>query len=349
MPEPAPDPHLPETRRVALHALVAGVIITALKFAVYVRTDSLAVLSDALESIINIAAAGVMLYMLWLASRPPDPEHPYGHGRAQVLAVGLEGWLILFSGLVILWEAGSRLLRGESPNMGALVQGWWFLAGIGVLAAALAAYVYHAGKRFESAPLIADGKHLFTDVASTVAVLIGLALVHWTGWAWLDAVVGILVAAFILSVSWRLLWQSAHDIMERNEPEDLAKIHRVLDEELAGGTIRGYHKVRYRQTGKFHWVDMHLQVEAGLSVHQSHALASRIERRIEDALGEANATAHVEPWIPDSGSTAPRPADNAANPPVGGTTPVAPTPAPAPESPPAPGDGNTYDLNEEPR
>src|SRR5690606_21825235 len=116
-----------------LHALIAGVIITALKFAVYLHTDSLAVLSDALESIINIAAAGVMLYMLWLSSRPPDEDHPYGHGRAQVLAIGLEGWLILLSGLAILWQAVSRLITGATPNMDALLQGWWFLAGIGVL------------------------------------------------------------------------------------------------------------------------------------------------------------------------------------------------------------------------
>src|SRR5690606_26195547 len=103
------------------------------------------------------AAAGVMLYMLWLASRPPDREHPYGHGRAQVLAVGLEGWLILLSGIAILWHAVSRLLRRENPNMDALLQGWWFLAGIGVLSALLAFYVFRAGKYFQNPALEADG------------------------------------------------------------------------------------------------------------------------------------------------------------------------------------------------
>lgn len=341
MPEPAPDPRLPETRRVALHALVAGTVITALKFAVYFHTDSLAVLSDALESIINIAAAGVMLYMLWLSSRPPDEEHPYGHGKAQVLAVGLEGWLILFSGVAILWEAVRRLFTGAAPNMEALVQGGWFLAGVGVLSTVLAVYVWQAGKYYENPAIMADGRHLMTDVASTVAVLIGLALVRWTGRAWLDPLVAIAIAGFILFVSWRLLWQSVHGIMEKTDPKDLATIHRVLDEEVVRDAIKGYHKVRYRHTGQFHWVDMHLQVDAGMTVHQSHALASRIEGRIEEALGQANATAHVEPW------GEPGPALPPAKPPVEPASPAdgadAPHDAPPPpEFPSKP----TYELNE---
>lgn len=326
---------LPETRRVAMHALIAGVIITGLKFGVFAITNSVAVLSDALESLINIAAAAMMLYTMWLSSRPADPSHPYGHGKAEVLAVGLEGWMILFSGLLILYEAVKRLIFGNDLVDARIVYGMWFLGGIGVLSAALAFYVYRAGKHYNNPTLIADGKHLFTDVASTTAVFLGLALVEWTGWTRLDPIVAIVISAFILWVSWRLLWQSVEGIMDNTDPEDDATIRRILDDELAQGAIKGYHKVRYRHTGKFHWVDMHLQVDGGLSVAQSHALASRIEGRIERALGEANATAHVEPFD--------EPSEPYAAPP--------PSPPPPPSAPPPPageveGDASTYELKE---
>lgn len=298
MPEPTADPHLPQTRRVAAAALACGVVITCLKFGIFGLTNSIAVLSDALESLINIAAAGVMLYVLWLSSRPADPEHPYGHGKAEVLAVGLEGWMILCSGLIILWEAVQRLLNGNEALVDdRIMLGFWFLVGVGLLSAALAFYVYKAGRYYNNATLVADGKHLFTDVASTVAVLGGLAVVRYTGKAWLDPVIAIGIAAVILFVSWRLLWQSAHELMDRADPEDDARIRAILEDEVKAGAIRGYHKVRYRHSGRFHWVDMHLQVDPDLSVAQSHALASRIERRIEETLGDANATAHVEPWL----------------------------------------------------
>jgi cation diffusion facilitator family transporter len=296
MPEPQADPNLPQTRRVALFALLAGVVISLLKFGVFWLTNSVAVLSDALESLINVAAAGMVLYVLWLSNRPADRSHPYGHGKAEVLAVGLEGWLILLSGLIILFEAVKRLIFGNPIEADRLVMGWWFLLGIGLLSAGLAFYVYRAGRHFENAALVADGKHLMTDVASTAAVLVGLAVVHFTGVLWLDPLIAVAIAGFILFVSWKLLWQSVQGIMDEADPEDDAAIRAILDEEVSSGTIRGYHKVRYRHTGRFHWVDMHLQVPGTMSVSEGHEVATRIEKRIEQALGEANATAHVEPW-----------------------------------------------------
>lgn len=299
MPEPQADPKLPQIRAVATHALMMGMVITVAKFAVFVITDSVAVLSDALESIINIAAAGMVLYLLWLANRPADPDHPYGHGKAEVLAVGLEGWMILFSGLFIFFEAIRRLIFENHVKMESLTFAFWCLTGIGIASAILAVYVYSHGRRLGNATLIADGKHLLTDVASTAAVMGGLVLVNWTGKRWLDPVVALGVAGFIFLTSWRLLWQSVQGIMDKTDPEDEKTIRRILDEEIERGSIKGYHKVRYRHTGSFHWVDMHLQVDGATSVTAGHDLASGIERRIEEALGEANATAHLEPWDPD--------------------------------------------------
>jgi cation diffusion facilitator family transporter len=293
MPEPAADPNLSQIRRVAAIALIAGVVLTGLKLLVYWVTQSVAVLGDALESIINVAAAGVMLYSMTQASRPADADHPYGHGKVEFLAVGLEGWLILIAGAVIAVEAIGRLLSDTGPRQ--LGLGLTLLALVGALDALLAGFIWHMGRRFKNDVLRADGRHLMTDVVSTAGVLVGLGLVRWTGWDWLDPVVALIMAGLIGIASWRLLWHSVQELMDRRDPEDDRLIREILDAEAASGTIWGYHKLRHRHAGAFHWVDLHLQVEGEMTVHQGHTIASRIEHRIEQALGRANATVHLEP------------------------------------------------------
>ena len=297
MPDPQGDPNLPQVRRVALHALIGGVVITLLKFAVFRITNySLAVLSDAFESIINVAAAVMILYTVWLTNRPADHDHPYGHGKIEYLAVGLEGWLILLSGVVIAVKAVERLIVPVPPQ---LDLGIWALGGVGVLSAALAIYVRWSGRAYDNALLVAHGKHLITDVASTVAVVLGLLLVKWSNWIRLDPLVAMIIAGLVLFMSWRLLWQSIHGLMDRSDPQDDLLIRQILDHEVARGRIHGYHKVRHRHTGPFHWVDMHLQVDGGMTVAAGHELASDIEGCIEQRLGAANATAHLEPHVTD--------------------------------------------------
>ena len=296
MPEPDADANLPAVKRAALYALGAGTVIAVLKFIIFGITNSVAVLSDALESLINIAAAGAMLYTIWYSNKPADREHPYGHGKIEFMTVGLEGWLILLAGLVIAYEAISRLLFIDvTLNLNV---GIWLLGGVGILDTALAVYVWRAGRKYANQVLKADGKHLFTDVASTAGVLVGLVLVQWTGYTWLDPLVAIVMASLILFASWRLLWQSFHGLMDHADPDDERAIHAVLDDEVTRGHIHGYHKVRHRHTGPFHWVDMHLHVDPDMSITQGHELASRIEGRIEQTLGRANATAHLEPYDP---------------------------------------------------
>jgi len=298
MPDPAPDPNLAQVQRVALIALGAGAVLMLGKVGVYLLTDSVAVLTDALESVINIVAAAVMFFAIRYANRPADRTHPYGHGKIEFLAIGLEGWLILRAAIWIGYEAITRFLSYNEPRH--LGWGTGLLAVIGVADTVLTCYVLRMGKRFNNGVLLADGKHLLTDVISTAGVIGALLLVQWTGWTKLDPVVAVVLAAAILFMSWRLLWQSSAGLLDRSDPADDAAIRAILDDEFAAGTIRSYHKVRHRHTGAFHWVDLHLQVDGDLSVRQGHALASRIEQRIEAELGEANATAHVEPAESDS-------------------------------------------------
>ncbi len=300
MPEPTPDPAWPHTRRVATHALLAGVFFFLSKLAVYALSGSAAVLSDALESTVNVAAAAAMLYTLWLSNRPPDESHPYGHGKAEFIAVALEGSMILLAGVLIILTAVKRLLA--PPPLLHLDAAILALAAISLLSGLLGYYVLRQGRRHDAMVLVADGKHLLTDLATTLAVILGLVLVRLTGLLWLDPLLALSVAAFILYTGWRLLRESAAGLMDESDPDDIARISAILDDERAQGAIHGHHKLRARHTGAFHWIDFHIQVNPALTVAQAHDLASRIEHRIEQAFppDSANATAHIEPAANDT-------------------------------------------------
>ena len=293
MPDPGVDPQWPQARRVVRVALVAGVLIVGAKFAVFAVTGSAAALSDALESIVNIVAAGVAMYTLWYSNRPADRNHPYGHGKAEFMAVAVEGGLVLFAGAAIIYESILRLI--EPPTLDRLGVGVVLNAGICLAGGLLAAYVHGAGKRMGNQVLVADGKHLASDVLTTIGVIAGFIAVRLTGEVWIDAALAIALALVILVTGWRLLSRSVDGLMDKADPGDLALVEGILSEEQASGRIAGRHKVRVRRQGAFRWVDMHIQVDPNMSVRDSHALASEIEHRIEQALGRANATAHVEP------------------------------------------------------
>lgn len=293
MPEPRPDPDWPVVRQTVLIALIAGVGITALKFAVFAHTNSATVLSDALESIINVVAAVEMLYTLRHANRPPDRTHPYGHGKAEFMAVAFEGAMILMAGILIGYEAIARLI--DPPALHNFDRGALMLLGVGAFALLLALFVLRRGRRSGSRVLLADGKHLLTDVGTTIGAIGGLALVHWTGLAWLDPILALIFAVGIVYVSWGLLSQSVNGLMDRTDPDDDRAVREVLEDELNQGSIRGFHKVRTRRNGSFCWIDMHLHVDPTMNVTDAHKLASRIEHRIEQEFIQANATAHVEP------------------------------------------------------
>ena len=306
MPEPAADPNLRQTKRVARRAIIAGLIITLLKFAAFAITGSMSVLSDALESIVNIFAAAVMLQALRLASEPPDEEHPYGHGNAEFMAVTIEGLLILIAAISIAGSAAYRWFHGVAPER--LDLGLILVTLITLLTAGLAAYVWNCGRRYENATLIADGKHLATDVLTTAGVLLGLLLVRLTGQAWIDHVVALSLAGFVGWAGWKLLREGFDGLMGRADPDDDRVILDILDQRVKQGDIGGYHKVRHRHTGPFHWVDMHLEIDGRDTIADGHALASDIEGEIERALGQANATAHIEPMPADPApSAAPKP------------------------------------------
>lgn len=295
MTEPAQptDPSNRQARRVATTALVAGLMLMGMKFGVFWLTGSAAVMTDTLESSINIIAAGIMWYALWLSGQPADRDHPYGHGKVEFMTLGLEGGMILAAGLFMGYISIHRLIHPVTLQR--LDLGTWLLLGVNIFSAALAGYIHQQGRRLDSPVLLADAKHLFTDVISTFGVLVGLTLVRITGLPWIDPLLALILAGLIFYTGWRLLCQSTNGLMDRIDQRDQAAIEALLEEEKQTGRIKGYHKVRHRHTGPFHWVDMHLQVDGNMTVRESHDLASRIEYRIEQQLGQAKATAHIEP------------------------------------------------------
>ena len=296
MPEPDSPAILARSRvarRTATGALLFGALLMTLKLGVFVMTGSAAVLSDALESVVNLAAAGVAMFSTWYAAKPPDRDHPYGHGNVEFIAVAIEGLMVAVAAVMISNEAIARLrspVQLQRLDMGAIM-----LGGTTVLMAGLAWWVWRTGRKIDSPTLVADGKHLMTDVLTTVGVVGGLILVQWTGRVWLDATIALMVAAVVLFTGGRLMYEAWGGLTSRVDPVEDAAIRSILDDEKAAGRICGYHKVRYRHVGTFHWVDMHIQLPGELTISQGHEIASAIEYRIEQRLGHANATAHVEP------------------------------------------------------
>lgn len=293
MPEPAAQTDWPTAKKIGLRALLGGVALMAAKLVVFAFTGSAAVLSDALESVVNIGAAAAALHSLWLSSQPPDKRHPYGHGKAEFLSVALEGSLVTLAGALIVYESLKRLF-GEHQITG-LDAGIWSTAAIGVGALVLGMHVYRAGKRLDNPVLIADGKHLLTDLATTGGALIGLVLVKLTGLHWLDPVVALLLAGAVMWTGWKLLIESVEGLMDAADPAAMAEAKGVLETAEREGRTLGFHKLRLRRTGRFCWADVHIQLPSGMTVAQSHDVASEIEHEIERRLSPANVTAHVEP------------------------------------------------------
>ena len=288
-----------EESRAALLALTAGAVLMGVKFVAYVLTGSAVIFSDAVESIVNVAAAGFALYSIVLAHRPADESHPYGHGKVEFFSAGFEGGMILLAALVSALKAGGDLLRGSELRTARLDLGLLLMTGALLVNGGLGWHLLRTGRRRGSLTLIADGNHLLTDALTSVVALAGLVLVRITGWRYADPLAALAVSLYIGRTGVQLLRHAVAGLMDRQDAADEALLRGILDSHLgpAGKEPRicGYHKLRHRHSGRYHWVDFHITVPAAWNVDRGHRVASAIEHEIELALGEGNATAHVEP------------------------------------------------------
>lgn len=279
-------------RRLLMASVVVAVLTIALKTMAWWVTGSVGLLSDAMESFVNLASAIFALVMVTVAAQPPDAEHPYGHHKAEYFSSGFEGVLIIGAAAGIIWAASGRIFAPQP-----LTQLDWGL-GLSLASSALnglLAWVMHrAAVQHRSIALEADARHLVTDVWTSAGVVVGLGLAWATGWLWLDAVVAIGVALNILREGVSLIRRSSQGLMdEALEPQVLAQIQEVL-QGFAHPTIRFDH-VTTRQAGQRRFVDLHMHMPAGWTLGRAAALRTSVEQALMSAVPGLRATIQLLP------------------------------------------------------
>jgi len=284
-------PAAPRLGRFAWLSIAAAVTTICLKAAAYWMTGSVGLLSDAIESVVNLVAAVVTLTMLAVAARPPDDEHAYGHGKAEYFASGMEGALILLAAAAIGWAAIERLGTPrpiERAGVGLAISTLASLVNLGV-----ARVLLQAGRRYQSIALEADAHHLMTDVWTSAGVLVGIGAVALTGWQRLDPIVALIVATNIIWCGAKLVRRSALGLLDTALAQTERDALRDVLERHARGPVQ-FHAVRTRQAGARRFVSMHVLVPGEWTVRQGHDLLEQIEQDIRAAIPNATVLTHLE-------------------------------------------------------
>lgn len=280
------------TQKLALGSVAVSLLVLGVKFYAYSVTGSVGLLSDALESIINVATALTAVWALHVSLQPADARHPYGHTKAEYLSAVLEGVLIVGAAVAILREAYLAYLDLHplaTPVLGLAI------ASVGSLLNGAWAYVLQSqGRRHRSPALVADGRHLRTDVVTSVGVLVGVALVVATGQLALDPVVAALVALHVLWTGWQLMRESVNGLLDEAIPDEQLGRLKGMIAANADGAIE-VHDLKTRCAGKLTFVEFHLVVAGDMTVRGAHDICDRIERVLKADVPDASVTIHVEP------------------------------------------------------
>lgn len=280
------------TAGLALGSVVVAAVVLGLKFLAYLLTGSVALYSDALESIINVAAALAAFVALRVAARPADANHPYGHSKAEYFSAVAEGVLIVLAAVSIAREAWPVLLDPrpvEAPYPGLLVN-----LSASVLNGLWAAVLLREGRAARSPALLADGRHIVTDVVTSVGVLAGVLLARLTGLSWLDPALALLVTLNILWSGWGLVRQSVGGLMDAGvDPANEARIRQAMSVHAEGALE--IHDLRTRDAGRLTFIEFHLVVPGDMTVQQAHTICDRLEDALQAEMPGAHVTIHVEP------------------------------------------------------
>lgn len=274
-------------------SIAAAVSTIALKTVAYLVTGSVGLLSDALESVINLVAAVFALWMLTVASRPADDDHPYGHTKAEYFSGALEGSLIGMAALSIGWAAIQRLMSPQP--IANFTEGIAYSVIASLINLIVGQVLIHQGKKNRSVTLDADGKHLMADVYTSAGVILAIILIYFTGWIILDPIIALIVAAHILWSGYGVVKHSTMGLMDSAiEGDELKEVVRVLDEYKAKHPI-DYHALRTRRSGVRTFVTVHILMPDEWTIIQGHDLAHDIEADIADALPGTVVFTHIEP------------------------------------------------------
>jgi cation diffusion facilitator family transporter len=282
----------PEVRAARL-SLGVAIVLLGVKSLAWVMTGSAAILSDALESIINVVAAGFAVLSVSVAETPPDETHPYGHGNIEYYSAWLEGMLIILAAVGIFWESWEKIFHPEPmPNLGAGIS---LLVAAGLVNLWLGLRLLRQGKRSGSLTLTADGQHVLTDVYTSAGVFVGLALVWGTGWLWLDGAIACLVGVNITWTGIRLVRRSVAGFMNESDPVLLKGICSLLRENRHPSWI-DIHRLRAIKSGRQIHVDLHLILPRDMPLHEAHDQVDAMEALLRTHLGRAaDVMIHADP------------------------------------------------------
>ncbi|MBB0969374.1 cation transporter [Dietzia aerolata] len=280
-------------KKFAWLSVATAVVTIVLKMAAWYVTGSVGLLSDAAESVVNLVAALIAVGAVTVAERPADDDHQYGHSKAEYFSAGVEGAMIFIAAAFILVVSIERIINPaplESMGLG---------LAISVVATAINAAVgvalIRAGTKHRSPTLKADGKHLMTDVITTIGVVVGLSLAWLTGWEILDPLVAIGVGVNILFIGYKLVHESGMGLMDATLPEpDNQVIEEVLERHREPGRV-DFHELRTRESGKWRFVEFHALVPGEWTVDRGHELVEKVEQAIHAALPSCHITSHLEP------------------------------------------------------
>jgi cation diffusion facilitator family transporter len=283
----------PPRARAAAVSIVSNCVLIALKLAAGALTGSIAIITEALHSGIDLMASVVAYVSLRKAEEPADDSHLYGHEKAENVAAGIEGMLILVGAAIIVYESVRRLVLPEplaSIWIGVAVLGFSAMVNVGV-----SSYLYSQARKTDSAALEADAAHLRTDAMTSVGVLIGLVLVEVTGIDAFDPIVALLVAVAIVVAGLRILSRSSRVLMDEALPDDELDAIRAAVAEHPATEIAGFHKLRARKAGSRRYVDLHVQFVSGTSLERAHQLSHELQDAIRARVRRADVLIHLEP------------------------------------------------------
>lgn len=275
-----------EKQNLNIQKWVAGVsvLLLAIKFVAYYTTNSVAILTDALESIVNVAAGFIGLYSLHIAAKPRDEDHPYGHGKAEFISAAIEGTLIATAGALIIYKAVQHLLNPVELRQ--IEYGTWLVAATAVVNFIVGYFCLRTGKKNNSMALMASGKHLQSDTLSTVGIIAGLVLLYFTGYKWIDSVVAILFAIFIMYTGYRILRGSIAGIMDEADRKLLTRMVSLLHANRRQNWV-DLHNLRVIKYGTVLHLDCHLTVPWYLNVVEAHSEIEELALLIRKEYGES--------------------------------------------------------------
>ncbi|MEO6232122.1 MAG: cation diffusion facilitator family transporter [Ferruginibacter sp.] len=261
-----------------------GIVLFVMKVIAWYLTGSVAILTDALESTVNVFAGLIGVYSLYISSKPKDKNHPYGHGKAEFISAAVEGSLVLIAGLIIIYEAINNLIHPHTIQK--LDDGIWLVAITGIINYAAGFVCIKTGKKNNSLALVASGKHLQTDTYSTIGIVVGLLLLLYFKLWWIDSAVAIVFAFIIMFTGYRIIKSSVAGIMDEADVDLLKKIVEMLNENRRDNWI-DLHNVRIIKYGGMLHLDCHLTVPWYMNVREAHAEKDALSKLVKEAYGES--------------------------------------------------------------